>query len=205
MIKNIIFDIGNVLAKFQWAELLEELQITGEAFEQVANATVRNSNMWNEFDRSELSDKEIIEGCIQYAPNYEKEIRLLFEHCGRFVKEYAYSKDWIIELKEKGYHVYLLSNYAKTAFEAAKDTLQFYPFVDGEVISYQVKMIKPDARIYQILLEKYSLKAEECVFLDDRPENIEGAKKLGFYGIVFTSKEEAEVKLEEIIKTQKRI
>ncbi len=203
MIKNIIFDIGNVLGKFRWDELLEELQITGETFEQVANATVRNSKWWNEFDRSELSDEEIIAGCVACAPNYEKEIRLLFENCATFVREYSYSKDWIVKLKERGYKVYLLSNYARTAFEGIKNNFQFYPIVDGEVISYQINIVKPDVRIYETLLEKYSLKAEECVFLDDREENIEAAKKLGFHGIVFTSKEEAEVALEKIIEMQK--
>ena len=205
MIKNIIFDIGNVLGKFRWDELLEELQITGETFEQVANATVRNSKWWNEFDRSVLSDEEIIAGCVACASTYEKEIRLLFENCAKFVREYSYSKDWIVQLKQEGYKVYLLSNYAKTAFEGIKNNFQFYPMVDGEVISYQVHLIKPDVRIYQTLLEKYSLKAEECVFLDDREENIEAAKTLGFHGIVFTSKEEAEVELEEIIKAQKGV
>ena len=205
MIKNIVFDIGNVLGKFRWDELLEELQITGETFEQVANATVRNSKWWNEFDRSAFSDEEIIAGCVASAPVYEKEIRLLFEHCAKFVREYSYSKDWIVQLKQQGYKVYLLSNYAKTAFEGIKNNFQFYPIVDGEVISYQVHLIKPDARIYQTLLEKYSLKAEECVFLDDREENIVAAKKLGFHGIVFTSKEVAEVELEEIIKAQKEM
>lgn len=203
MIKNIIFDIGNVLASFRWADLLKELGITGEAFEQVANATVRNSKIWNEFDKSELSDAEIIATCIQYAPNYEKEIRLLFENTGRIVKEYSYAKDWVKELKEKGYKVYLLSNYGRTAFESVRDTLQFLPFVDGGVISYEVKIIKPEKEIYQALLEKYSLKAEECVFLDDRAENIEAAQQLGFQGIVFTSKEMAEVELEKIIEAQK--
>ena len=201
MIKNIIFDIGNVLGKFRWDELLEELQITGETFEQVANATVRNSKWWNEFDRSELSDEEIIAGCVACAPMYEKEIRLLFENCATFVREYSYSKDWIIELKQKGYKVYLLSNYGKTAFEGIKNNFQFYPIVDGEVISYQVKLVKPEEKIYKTLLEKYSLKAEECVFLDDREENIEAAKKLGFHGIVFTSKEKAEKELETILKS----
>ena len=62
-----------------------------------------------------------------------------------------------------------------------------------------VKMVKPDADIYQCLFDTYGLKPEECVFLDDRPENIEGGEKLGMRGIVFESYEDAKAKLEKML------
>lgn len=205
MIKNIIFDIGDVLVKFRWQELLQEdLGITGEVFERVADATVRNSKMWGEFDRSLLEDKVIIENCIQKAPEYEKEILSLFANIKDIVKEYPYAEEWIKELKAQGFHVYLLSNYGKTSFEACTKELSFTSLVDGAVISYEVKKVKPEPEIYETLLTKYSLKPEECVFFDDRPENVEAAVRFGIHGIVFQSKEQAEEELQRQIKSAER-
>ena len=202
MIKNIIFDIGNVLASFRWKELFQELGFTGETFERIAAATVLHPTMWNEFDRSLMTDEEIITSCIERAPEYEQEIRLLFSKTEFLVKEYEDSKQWIQELKKQGYRVYLLSNYGKTSFEAARDNgrLSFLPLVDGAVISYEIKIVKPEPGIYEALLTKYGLQAKECVFLDDKAENIEAAKALGFHGIVVESGEQAKQELKMLLE-----
>ena len=74
------------------------------------------------------------------------------------------------------------------------------PLVDGGVISYEVQIVKPEPGIYKALLQKYNLKADECVFLDDRADNIEAAELLGLQGIVVKSYEQAEAELEKILK-----
>ena len=202
MIRNIVFDIGNVLASFRWKDLFADLGFEGEKFDRIAAATVLHPTMWNEFDRSLLSDEEIITKCIARAPEYEKEIRLLFGNTELLVEEYSHSRDWVRSLKERGYNVYLLSNYGKTSFEAAKEhgRLSFLPLVDGSVISYEVQIVKPEPGIYEALLKKYNLRAEECVFLDDRADNIEAAKKIGFWGIVVKEKKQAQEDLEAVLK-----
>lgn len=202
MIKNIIFDIGNVLASFRWKDLFKDLGYTGEKFDRIAAATVLHPTMWNEFDRSLMSDEEIIAKCVERAPEYEQEIRLIFTKTELLIEEYTYSYNWIMRLKEQGYKVYLLSNYGKTSFEAARDhgRLSFLPVVDGGVISYEVQIVKPEPEIYKKLLEKYNLAAEECVFLDDKAENIEAAQALGFHGIVVESYEQASEALNKIVK-----
>lgn len=202
MIKNIIFDIGNVLASFRWKDLFKDLGYTGEKFDRIAAATVLHPTMWNEFDRSLMSDEEIIAKCVERAPEYEQEIRLIFTKTELLIEEYTYSYNWIQNLKEQGFKIYLLSNYGKTSFEAARDhgRLSFLPVVDGGVISYEVQIVKPEPAIYKKLLEKYNLAAEECVFLDDKAENIEAAKALGFHGIVVESYEQASEALNKIVK-----
>lgn len=202
MIKNIIFDIGNVLASFRWKELFKDLGYTGEKFDRIAAATVLHPTMWNEFDRSLMSDEEIIAKCVERAPEYEQEIRLIFTKTELLIEEYTHSYNWIQNLKEQGFKVYLLSNYGKTSFEAARDNgrLSFLPVVDGGVISYEVQIVKPEPAIYKKLLEKYNLSAEECVFLDDKAENIEAAKALGFHGIVVESYEQASEALIKLLK-----
>lgn len=201
MLKNIIFDIGNVLASFRWKDLFQDLGFTGEKFDRIAAATVLHPTMWNEFDRSLMRDEDIIAKCIERAPEYEQDIRLIFTKTELLVEEYAHSHGWIEGLKERGYRVYLLSNYGKTAFEAARDhgRLSFLPLVDGGVISYEVQSVKPEPDIYEALLAKYNLKAEESVFLDDRADNVAAAKALGFHGIVVESYGQAEKELEALL------
>lgn len=204
MIHNIIFDIGNVLASFRWKDLFKDLGFAGEKFDRIAAATVLHPTMWNEFDRSLMPDEEIIAKCIERAPEYEQEIRLMFTKTELLVEEYSYSYDWIKSLKEQGYNVYLLSNYGKTSFEAARDhgRLSFLSLVDGGVISYEVKIVKPEPGIYEALLAKYNLKAEESVFLDDRADNITAAEQLGFHGIVVESFKQAAEALNQILNNK---
>lgn len=199
MIKNIIFDIGNVLAHFRGTNLLQDLGLSGEVLEAVADATIRSGAMWNEFDRSVIPDEEVTAGCVAKAPQYEKEIHMLFDNIRYIAKEYPYAQEWIKSLKAEGYRVYLLSNYGRTAFEATSKELGFISLVDGMVISYEVKYVKPEPEIYQALFDKYNLKPEECVFLDDREENIRAAESFGMHGIVVQSKEQAEEELRNIL------
>lgn len=200
MIKNIIFDIGNVLAHFRGTNLLQDLGLSGEVLETVADATIRSGAMWNEFDRSVMPDEEVIATCVAKAPQYEKEIHMLFDNIRYIAKEYPHAQEWIKGLKAEGYHVYLLSNYGRTAFEATSKELGFISLVDGMVISYEVKYVKPEPEIYQALFDKYNLKPEECVFLDDREENIRAAERFGMHGIVVQSKEQADEELRNILK-----
>ena len=202
MIRNIIFDIGNVLACFRWKDLFVDLGFTGEKFERIAAATILHPTMWPEFDRSMMSDEEIIASCIARAPEYEEEIRMLFERTELLVEEYPYSYGWIKELKERGYKIYLLSNYGKTSFEAAVNhgRLSFLPLIDGKMISYEVKIVKPEPGIYEALIKKYNLLPQECVFLDEREDNVEAAVKMGFQGIVVEAYEQISETLNDLLK-----
>ena len=148
-----------------------------------------------------MPESEVIDEMVKVAPEYEEEIRLFFrDGKDKVVKAFDYATDWIKELQSRGYKVYLLSNYPENYFELhTHNQLDFASIVDGKIISGMVKMVKPDADIYQCLFDTYNLKPEECVFLDDRPENIEGGEKLGMRGIVFESYEDAKAKLEKML------
>ncbi len=215
MIKNIIFDVGMVLVDFSWKKVFEELGFTGETFEEVADATVR-SDLWNEYDRSRMSDEEILNGFIANAPHQEANIRLFWEHLAETISCFPYSHEWIREFKDKGYRCYILSNYARRTYEITKEELSFERLMDGVLFSYQVQMVKPDREIFETLLERFSLKAEECVFLDDNVRNVAAARELGIHTIHFTTREAAieELKVlgvetkgqeEEVLEISKRL
>lgn len=197
MIKNVIFDIGNVLADFGWERLFERLGFKGEVFECVANATVRGP-YWAEFDRSRMPDREIIERFYSLAPDCKEQIDLLYEHIHQMSDEFSYASDWIGELKEAGYFVYILSNYGKTAFEKREEPFSFLSKADGKVISFEVLSVKPEQEIFRALEQKYGILPEESVFIDDIEENITAAREYGYEGIVFETREQAEAKLADL-------
>ena len=85
---------------------------------------------------------------------------------------------------------------------AENGSFPFLDMVDGKVISGYVKMIKPEPDIYEYLVENYGLKASECVFLDDRAENVEGAKEVGMFGIQVHNYEQAKGELQDLLKAQ---
>ncbi len=199
MIRNIVFDIGNVLAAFRWKEYIEELGFEGEAAERLARATTLDP-LWREVDRGVMSLDDIITAMIAKDPEIEADIRLFFEDRRRLVMEYDYSRGWLEELKARGYRIYLLSNYSQDHFGYISRNFNFFGLEDGRVISFEEKLLKPDSRIYEVLLNRYGLKAEECVFLDDMPANIEGAVKIGMKGIVFESYKQGREELEKLLR-----
>lgn len=197
--KNIIFDIGNVLVHFRPQEAMLESGIPRERQEALAKATFE-SKWWQELDRGFIPEEMVVSHMIEEAPELGTEISHFFEKGIRgIVKTYPYTKKWLKELKQQGYRIYLLSNYPESFFRIHwEEEFDFTEDVDGKIVSYAVKKIKPDPAIYEVLLETYGLKPEDCIFLDDREENVVVAELLGIHGIHFTGYEEACRRLAEL-------
>lgn len=197
MIKHVVFDVGKVLVEFDWQGLFSALGFSPEICEKVADATVR-SELWNEFDRSKMPDEEILEGFLERAPDCQEEIMRFWNNIGSSIKRYGYTFSWIQELQEKGYGVYLLSNYPRRIYSQSIEELSFVEAVDGAVFSYEVQSTKPELEIYEALLEKYGLDPTECVFIDDNRANIIAANQLGMATIHFHTKSQAEEELKSL-------
>ena len=185
MIKNVVFDVGKVLVDFDWQGFFDTLGFTPEVYQKVADATVL-SDLWNEFDRSRMSDEEILEGFLKKAPDCEAEIMRFWNNIGNCIKRYDYALSWIQELRQKGYHVYLLSNYPRRIYSQSIEELSFVEEVDGAIFSYEVQTVKPE------------LNPTECVFLDDNRNNIIAANKMGMATIHFHTKSQAEEELKSL-------
>ena len=194
MIRNIIFDIGNVLTDFRWKEFLADKGFDEAMVRRIAKASVQ-SPVWNEIDRGVWSMEELMQAFIRQDPEIEEELRRAYGDITGMVTKRAYAIPWIQELREKGYRVYYLSNFSEKAYEDCADALDFLPYTDGGILSYQEKLVKPDPEIYRRLLSRYSLEAQESVFLDDTAANVEAAERLGIHGICFRTKEQAEEEL----------
>lgn len=203
MIKNIIFDIGNVLVDFHPQKVLEQMGFCREHIEAILDATVR-SKAWVELDRGVIPEEEVIADMRKKVPqDVQAEFDRFFAE-GRpdLVEVYPYVHEWIHHFRERGYKIYLLSNYPVSFFELHSSSFTFLPLADGRVVSGYVRMIKPDAEIYYHLLEKYQLQAEECIFIDDNAANIEAANALGIHGVQFLNYEDASRKVEAILRAQ---
>lgn len=190
MIKTIIFDIGNVLADFTWKEHYMRFGYTGEMLERLADATVR-SEQWNEIDRGVLSDEEVLQCLINNDPEIEADIRRCLVSAKGMVKRNDYAIPWIKELQQKGYQVLYLSNFGAKAERDCAEALDFLPHMDGGILSYREKVVKPMPEIYEILINRYHLIPEECVFLDDTERNLTAAAAYGIHTIHFENQKQA--------------
>lgn len=197
MIKTIIFDIGNVLAGFDWWEFYKGFGFSDEMRERLGRATT-NSEDWKEYDRGCKTDEEMLQLFIENDPEIEQQIRQVLADLGGMVTRYDYAIPWIQELKEKGYQVLVLSNFSQKALRECWHALDFLPYTDGGILSFQDKLIKPMPEIYHLILSRYHLKAEECVFMDDYLPNIEAAEKEGLHAFQFISQAQAVEELRKL-------
>lgn len=188
-IDTIILDIGNVLAEFIPKEYLKHIGIEAGKIDAVCAAVMEN-DIWNEYDRGIISYTETLNQFISQNPELEQDIRTAFCNLGGIVRKYSYTDKWIAELKESGFKVLYLSNISEKLYNDCLDELDFVQQMDGGILSFEAKMIKPEREIYKALIDKYNLKPESCVFIDDREVNIQGAKQAGFHTILFTSYED---------------
>ena len=199
LIKTVIFDVGNVLVDFCWRRMFEGFGLEGEAFETMADATVRN-DAWNEFDKGILTSAEIIDIFAEKAPAYRSYIEKIFEDPTKMIAQFDYAKPWISELKERGFQVYILSNWSEPTYHAClENELDFLPLVDGAVFSFQEKVIKPDKKIFEIICDRYQINPEEAVFLDDNEANVISSREFGLHTIQFESYEQGRRELEKLL------
>lgn len=185
MIKNIIFDMGNVLIYFDPDFFIRRVGITDEADRKLLNREVYRSLEWAQMDRGSLTDEEADKiMCSRIPERLHGAVHGLVADWARPILPVPGMEDLVRELKEAGYGIYLLSN-------ASYHQHDYWPeipgqqYFDGTLISADVKMVKPQPEIYRLLCEKFSLLPEECVFIDDAIPNVEGAFWTGMNAIVF--------------------
>ena len=196
MITTIIFDIGNVLADFTWKEHYESFGYDDAMVERIAKATVGNP-AWNEYDRGAMILEDVIQAFVDADSEIEQDIRKVLYNVKTMVRRNDYAIPWIQELKRRGYRLLYLSNFSEKAETECAYALDFISYLDGGILSYQEKVVKPMPEIYERLIKRYNLVPEECVFLDDTPANLIGAEKFGIHTIHFQSQAQA---IEELRK-----
>lgn len=188
-INTVIFDIGNVLVDFCWEKYFKSFGYSEEVYDKLVAATVKHP-MWNEFDRGNLTEEQLLEAFIKNDPSIEKEIRQVYENLEGIIEKRDYAIPWVLGLKEKGYQVLVLSNYSQKSYRECANSMRFLDHVDGGVMSFQEHMVKPEPRIYQLIIDRYGLEPEKCVFIDDTQINLDAAEKFGIHTICFHTREQ---------------
>ena len=179
MIKNIIFDIGEILLSYRWTYALEMSGLSEAEGNRVGNL-IFSDRLWYELDAGNIMLEEAKRLYREKYPEDARSISFFLDHPEMMPLDRKEVWAYLPKLRAAGYKLYVLSNYGKELFDMHVLKAPFWKDIDGGVISYTVHVCKPDEKIYRILLDKYDLKAEECLFFDDRPENVEGALNCGF-------------------------
>ena len=180
MIKNIIFDFGGVVMDWNPRYFFKDHFKDDEKMEHFLKNIVTDD--WNgEQDRG----RTLAEGTeIQVAkhPDWENEIRAYYDNWTTMLKSDIPANVAVLrKLEHSEYELFGLTNWSAETFPYALENYDFFEIFNGKiVVSGTERLIKPDPTIWNVLLERYQIKAEESVFIDDNAKNIEVAKRLGF-------------------------
>lgn len=193
MTKNIIFDLGNVLIKYDPFSFIKQ-NIKVENQENFYNIVFKGEE-WEALDRGTITSNEAIIRLSKKIPQEEKNINKLFSNSIQDVLFLDKTNlEYVKSLKSKDYKLYILSNFHKDGFNYVENMYKLSRIFDGKVISYDCHLLKPEAAIYSLILSKYNLKPEETIFIDDSQNNIIASQKMGIQGIHLKN-------MKELIKT----
>ena len=188
VIKNVVFDVGNVLVDYLPLEYIMSFGFDREMAKALVMKTFGH-DLWNEHDRGTYSHDEVWDIFEQQSPDSAKDIRRIRDDWWPDkVPLIQDSADFLRECNNRGYNTYLLSNFNADMFEyIEKNRFPVLSEVKGQIISGKERLMKPEPEIYRLLLERFALISNETVFIDDKLENIEAAQAMGIHGIVFVN------------------
>ncbi len=195
-IRNVIFDIGNVLVR--WAPL-EIIRLTFGETESVALAErLFSGPLWAAVNRGELDEDETKAKIITEFSLSPQHVEALFYYVKRTQIPLYGSTNLLKRIKNAGYRPYALTDNTAEIVAYLKQRYDFWPLFAGAVVSAEVGCKKPDAEIFACLLDTYRLQAQASVFIDDMAENVASAARLGFQTIRFSTAAECEKQLKAL-------
>lgn len=175
--------MGGVLIDFNFERTINEC--FAPEHHDILNQLVFKNPVWREFDAGlRRTDDYTAEVLPKLPPETRELITEMLSDFYDYMPPFPYMEDFIRRLKSAGYNVYLLSNATPRFFDRYLD-IPAISLMDGMFVSCLYKLLKPQPEIYEAFCNKFSLKAEECFFIDDVPENIKGAVDYGMSGFVY--------------------
>ena len=184
MIKNIVLDMGNVLLDFKPDAVLDKFCSSDEEKEVIRKELFEGPE-WKMGDKGEIKDRDRFDLIKDRVPEkYHKALRDCADKWDVCMIPLPGAREFCEYVKSHGFRIFVLSNASDLFYEYFPRLLPL-DFFDGVFVSSDYLMLKPDPVIYETFLLKYGLKADECLFIDDRKENVSGAKIVGFNGFCF--------------------
>ena len=184
MLKNIVLDMGNVLLDYNPWYILDRLFDKQEDKDIIFNELF-NGPEWIQGDLGYIKNSQRYDTVSKRVPRrLHDKLRECVDRWDICMIPLDGAKEFCEYIKDSGYGIYILSNACSEFYNYFTRHFDL-DFFDGVVVSSDIHIIKPDLRIYKYLLNKYNLNAKECLFIDDRQDNVEGALKSGMNAYVF--------------------
>ena len=193
-----LFDLGGVFFDWNPRYFFKDIFLNSADLEYFLSSVCNDE--WN-IQQDAGRAINVAEGeLILKFPQYEEQIKLYYPNHRKMIKKvFSGSFEVLHELKEKKYSSYVLSNWSAETFVGMTDDYPFLKYFDGLLISGEVKLVKPNPRIYELAMLRFNLLSKETVFIDDKLENIRVAEKLGFNIIHLVNPEDIGKKIKEFL------
>lgn len=195
-IKNIIFDFGDVLLdwnpKYLYESHFEDKNEMDFFLKEICN------HDWNREQDRGRPFAEAVQMLQKKFPAYHKQIAMYDNNWDTMLKSDIPGTVEILHQVSKTYNIYGLTNWSAEKIKVAYNRFSFFDQFDGIIVSGEEKLIKPDPGIYELLLKRFDIKAEESLFIDDNTANIEAAKAMGFHTIWFVDAQSLSKELKEL-------
>ncbi len=185
MIKAVIFDFGQVLVHFE-PEYMVGRYVTDGEDKKLLEQVLFDRLYWDRLDEGTISNEETLSLVKKRLPERLWEVAdTIYYNWIYNIPEIKGMRELITHLKEKyGVSIYLLSNIS-TYFSSHREEVSILSLLDGYVFSGEIGIVKPSREIFEHLLNKFNLRAQECIFIDDNEKNIKGATALGIGTYLF--------------------
>lgn len=206
MIKNIIFDIGGVLTRFDPNDYLSPFGFDKEK-SKALNFAIFKSPVWKDYMVGKIDKNKFKEFVVYNNKKLKKEIEFILDekNAPKLLPPLTEGIEFLKTMKREGYKIYILSNIVGASLEYFKNTFtDVIDIIDGGVYSCEVGLQKPDEKIFELVLKNYHLVPSETLFLDDSLKNVEKACSLNIVGHLCQPLKRDGV-FEEIIKTHNLI
>ncbi len=187
-IKALLFDLGNVLLFFSHDRMREQLAVvTGLTVPEVRALLDEERRQWR-YEAGDVTTDEILALFQAKARRRFRKEELLHAASDIFTA-HAAMLPMLRQLKERGLRLVIVSNTNEAHMLHAAPLYECFTYFDEKIYSYAVKAMKPEPAFYEAALAVAGCAKDECLFTDDLPENIEGARRFGFHGVLFTTAE----------------
>ena len=184
MIKNVIFDLGAVMFAWNPLAIVERFTDDKDLQQRILDDFYFHQN-WMDFDCGHITEAEAIQRAVDHLLISHDAATNLLEATKSSLVLIPETKSLLEKVKQQNFNAYCLSNISPELFEYLSHRNDLFKLFDGIVTSGEENIAKPDPRIFEILLNRFRLVAEECYFIDDSQANTDSARKLGIQAITF--------------------
>jgi putative hydrolase of the HAD superfamily len=197
-VRNVIFDLGGVLLDWNPDKIASRFESEPEPRQRLKEALFGHAD-WQLFDRGTFSEAVLIERVRTRTGRHTAEISAIIDAVRESLDEKPDTVKLLRALHQRGAHLFCLSNMPTSIYDHVRRRHVFWDAFRGIVISGEVQMMKPEPEVFAHLLEKYELRPEQSVFVDDLSANVDAAKRVGLHGILFKDAAQCRSELDQLL------